>query len=227
MKNFAPLLVFFLASQCVFSQNTLQPHDRVSLKVTPTSMFNPNTGSILFAAEVRPLKQIGLQFEYGLQFNEIASYNWNSEKIDWQYAKYRGELRWYPQPLDEVSFYIATGFLTIPQRYTKAPGFVRLNNVDYSYDSSRISKDAWVVFLNGGIKWYLTRHFFAEFYGGFGFKKLTIKHQPVGLTENIIPIREWFSDRDESEGSWNLPFVDGGVKFGVFFGKSGSSKSGH
>lgn len=227
MKNIPALLLFFLASQYVFSQNTTRSTDLISFKVTPTSVFNPNVSTILFAAEVRPVNKIGIQFEYGLQFNELALLNWNHEKKDWQYAKYRGEVRWYPELIEEVSFFGGAGLLLIPQRYTKAPGFVFLDGVEYSYESSRISKDAWVVLLNFGAKWHVSRHFFTEFYSGFGYKKLTIRHQPVGLVEDRIPFREWFTQRDEREGTWNLPFLDFGVKLGVSLGKSGSSKSGN
>lgn len=220
MKYSSILVFFFLALPCVLSQNARQPHDRVSLKVTPTSMFNANTATILFAAEVRPIEQIGLQFEYGWQFNDLALLNWNTEKKDWDYAKYRGEVRWYPQRIDEISFYVASGFLIIPQRYTKAPGYVVLNDTPYRYDSSRISKDAWVIFLNGGFKTHFTQYFFMEFYGGLGFKKLTISHQPDGLMMEQLPFREWVpAPKDEKEGSWNLPFVDCGVKLGISFGK--------
>ena len=208
-------LIFFLIllHQACYSQDSTGS-GRVAIKLTPTSLFNPNIATIQPGIEWRFHRNASILVEYGFQFEKFALADWNWEKHDWQYKKIRSGARFYFISRREVHLYAELNFFLVKQDYTKFDSYVQLQNAQrYHYEKSDISKNSWGFSVNGGMIFKLNHRLNLEYYSGLGLKWRTIGHtlfNPVEVDE--FPLGEWFHPTDRKEGKTTLPHVDFGLK---------------
>ncbi|MEK7258068.1 MAG: hypothetical protein AAB316_25140, partial [Bacteroidota bacterium] len=166
MKKYYLTLAACLISALAICQQT-EPFNRFSLKITPTSVFNPNLACILTGVEFQPHPRLGIQLEYGFKFQPLSLFNWHSDKHDWHYQKLKMALRWHFLKAEEVRLFAGFEGFYFPQRYFKTDDYFQPENgVYYQYDKSVINKNSWGLSLSSGVSYCFGKHFFIEIYGG-------------------------------------------------------------
>ncbi|TAK44052.1 MAG: DUF3575 domain-containing protein [Saprospiraceae bacterium] len=215
-------LIFFLIllHQACYSQDSTGS-GRVAIKLTPTSLFNPNIATIQPGVEWRFHRNASILVEYGFQFEKFALAGWNWEKHDWQYKKIRSGARFYFISRRGFHTYSELNFFFVKQGYTKFDSYVQLQNGQmYQYEKSEISKNLWGFSVNGGMIIKLNQRLHLEYYSGLGLKWRTIGHtlfNPVEVDE--LPLSEWFPAADMKEGKTTLLHADWGFKISYSIGR--------
>ncbi len=194
-----------------------------ALKVSPLSLINMNTPTTMVGIEIWFLKELSIQLEYGIPANYENTSGRNSNKLDWQYNRYKGGMRYYLYRKARIRSYVGFDLIYVPQNYTKENDFVRLEDGRmFNYASSRIERDFFSTILSTGVQLISKDRIMLELYGGIGSKKRKIKHDmdfngATMLAE--MPFQEWVSNPDRYEGTEFFPHFDLGFKIGYLFVK--------
>ncbi|HFA48495.1 MAG TPA: hypothetical protein ENJ95_05680 [Bacteroidetes bacterium] len=240
MKNTAALLLFLSTAIPLLSQETGKSYPLLAVKYSPTSLFNPYTGTFLTGIEIWPSEKMNFQFEYGHQFLAFNDKDWSRDKEQQFYRKYKFGLRYHyyqnfrQPPLLFYLFwwnallppgrrrFIGFDFIAFPQSYVDNNGRVLLEDgTALAYTQAKINKNAVAATLVLGSQIPLGKGFFAELYAGIGVKWKNVAHEldPM-LTTPISSFSVSFPydfSPDNVDGRHALPYVDFGIKFGFGF----------
>jgi len=186
---------------------------RAAIKLTPTSLLNPNIATIQPGIEWRFRKNVSILVEYGFQTKKLAMF-WNREQHDKRYRKIRSGARFYFISRRRTHLYYELNFFNVKQNYTKFDSYVQLQNAQtYHYEKSEISNNSWGFSANGGMIIKLNGRLHLEYYSGLGLKWRRIGHTLLNPVEVYwLPVREWFPQADWREGKITLPHLDWGLK---------------
>ncbi len=234
MKNLLPLLIFFLASQSVFSQSP--NHSKLfAIKFTPTSFFNPHYPSALLGVEYLMNDDAGIQFELGLQTKPALPKEEDNFRVlegvdNRQYLKLKLEKRKYrnhrKKEKEVFNPFYGYGLLFTLQSYEEGKGVVILkNNQKFSYTKAKYRQDSLSFYISFGSRIWLTDRLTFELYGGIGLKGTFISVrdlQDKTLISNHSedyggPFTFWDPNDNYQERIIPYPFFDLGLKFGYAF----------
>jgi len=236
MKNLTIFLAILSLPLVALAQDPYFESPLLSVKVTPTSLFNPVTPTYMAGVEIWPFKKVSFQFEYGHQTN-IALFMWTEEKEDWFYRRNKFSVRFhFYRNFSPVSVwknrerkrwllptnrrsYVGLDLVSFPQSYTDLNGEVLLEDGRaFAYTDARIHKNAMVLSLVSGSQIPLSNRCFIEIYFGLGVKWKTTRHELD--TSTSTPIDPFsvtylsFLKTDEKDGKILLPYGDFGIKIG-------------
>ncbi len=234
MKRLLISLYIILTQLIAFGQ-VLNDRAFVVLKFTPTSLLNPNTGTLMAGMEIWPAKRFNLQYEYGHQCSVFSEKDFHPNKEDRYYRKHKfgaryhyfpsqirnrwwrlGRRSWLPP--DRRSF-VGADVIFIPQSFIDLNGAVVLENgTPVSYSSALLHKNAVAATAVFGSQVPIGKKLLLEAYIGFGLKWMNVKHDlNFSVTSPVVGMSIWQAGGfsfDQQDGQVVLPYLDLGIKVG-------------
>lgn len=225
MRHFMPIVFLLNFPLLVCCQSSAESRPLFGLKWTPTSLFNPNTNTLMFGAECWFSKKYYAQAEYGFPL-----WKWPKEgaeyRTDWHFQKMKFGLR---QTLNEDGrSVIGFDVFYIPQSYTHYNGTSPYEpRIHIVYEEAVIEKDAYGAMMVFGLRWPLSGQFFWEAYTGLGMKVMDVVHvvdlDKATLASGPPPNSYLFfsvNSYDKTPGKRYLPYLDLGIKLGLLYKKT-------
>ena len=191
------------------------------LKFSPLSLMDP-VSSIQFALEHQIGRRQSLQHEVGY-ITDIMHDEKNRKGI-----RLRNEYRYYLEP-DESGYgglYLGPEILFIYYNYFQSGTFGRsCDNPEgcqyFQRMEIKTNKQVWAITPKVGYQFVVER-FVLDLYAGLGYRYVRVKQE--GDPGNEIDQRYDFFNVNKQEGSYNLPNVSMGMKFGFLLKKRAPEK---
>ena len=203
------------------------------LKLTPTSLFNPNTGTLMAGMEIWPSNSFNLQYEYGHPCSVFSEEEFHPNKEDRIYRKHKfgARFHYFPSnirnkwwrlgrrswlPPNRRSF-VGADVILIPQSFTDLKGAVVLEDgTPVYYASALLYKNAVAATAVFGSQVPVGKKFLLEAYIGFGLKWMNVKHDlSSSFTLPVVSGSIWQAGGfsfDQRDGQVVLPYLDLGIK---------------
>lgn len=153
----------------------------MALKFSPLATLDPIASTLLVGAEYRITPIYGVEASYGRQFEalQLATLGLTKGRFDYQYSKYRLELRRYLQPRtrnpNQETYFAVQGFF-MPQRYTRYGNNFYRDGRYVTYDRAFVEKDVAVLGVKAGSQWHLRTHWLIEAGMGVGLRYVDTRY---------------------------------------------------
>ncbi|MDX1907331.1 MAG: hypothetical protein SF053_09885 [Bacteroidia bacterium] len=198
------------------------PYDKLALKVSPLALIDPNRSHVLLSAELRPVRQMGVEISYGIQVKDFAQYGWNTVKSDRDYHILRGEVRVYPAEHKRLywafeGFRVWEDFRLTDYFYENEAGAYR------AFDEARISRRIWGICPKMGYVLPLNARIRLDMYAGLGYR---FRNQQIKATHERSPDFDIFDtfwlilSEHPVQGQFNFCHVAAGFRLSMVL-KSG------
>lgn len=209
------LLTFLLMNSKAYSQPT---EEKVRLHIAPLNFLDPISGVLQVGVQKNLSQRFALSLNHGFKLQTFRKLmpEGESERKNYKYSKTKAELKYFiGEAASEVRSYIAVEGMYFPQEYEKEHDYLIINGTSYRYVSSQIDRTVWTTSLKYGVE-VKVNNFVIDPFLGLGVRRLSIEHQPVGLTEDELyaPTDVWFPPIDRKEGAFYRPHVAMGIKVG-------------
>lgn len=196
------------------AQRTYQIKEMLLPKVAPLTLFDPYTPGLSLGLEVKPIEQLGFQFEYNLPFDALSFFNYNEGKLNHETQRMRGEIRYYPgRQFADKSYYFALEGFSVNEKYQRENSTLYRNGALYNFTASDVERAVRGFALKGGYQFVVNYYLMIDVFGGLGMRQVQIAHQPTEL----FPTPLLFDERwggDQREGTFNRLHLALGVRLG-------------
>jgi hypothetical protein len=196
------------------AQRTYQIKEMLLPKVAPLTLFDPYTPGLSLGLEVKPIQQLGFQFEYNLPFDVLSFFNYNEGKLNHETQRMRGEIRYYPgRQFADKSYYLALEGFSVNEKYRRENSTLYRNGTLYNFTASDVERRVRGFALKGGYQFVVNYYLMIDIFGGLGMRQVQIAHQPTEL----FPTPLLFDERwggDQREGTFNRFHLALGVRLG-------------
>lgn len=153
----------------------------LALKISPLATQDPIAPTLMVGLEYRLNSEYGLEASYGHQFTalRLAALGLTNGRYDYQYTKYKLELRRYLSPRTKnpnQETYVAGQFFFTPQRYTRYGNNFYRDGRYVTYDRAFVEKDVVGFCLKVGSLWHVGQRWQLEAGLGGGFRYVDVRY---------------------------------------------------
>ncbi len=178
---FAIVLLSFLLTQNISSQEITEIKNHLNFNIMPLSMVDP-TPRFRFGVEYIPKNRIGYSIEVGIGNNFLNKWRLNAPfGHDYSFFEIRPEIKYILKGSDYYYPYLATEFFYINMNdYLESGHYWNGNsNIETTYDAAKFSKQKYGIHFIGGMNLSVWRRLNLDFYGGIGVAKRIITYTDV------------------------------------------------
>lgn len=153
------------------------PPDRLLLKLAPLTLLDPSTSALMLGLEFRPVPRVGLELDYGFQFRPLQLFDWNLNKTNLRYHKFKLEGRYYIPRTKRKQWYLAAEAFYVPQSYTVGRGTYQRGDEQRAYDQAHIEREVGGGALKAGQMRRLGQRFWLDMALGLGVRAREVRYE--------------------------------------------------
>lgn len=216
---FCCCLFFSFAAQ---SQTKLELGRKTLIKVSPTSLLEPETIVLQGGAEYFLNDRISFQSELGLNMGLLGLNSSRRKNENFKLWRSKNEIKWHTK-----KNYWALEFFVVQKDFTRNEDFYfnSLLQDQVYYDKARINFSVFGSGLKFGRQVFVSKNILLDSFGGIGIRfrnrsvkptELSVNQNPEEFTESFIS----FGERYQFEGKDEAPHFTIGFKIGILTGSN-------
>lgn len=158
------------------AQPALHP-ERLLLKLAPLTLLDPSTSALMLGLEFRPVPRLGIEVDYGFRFRPVQLLDWNQNKENLRYQKFKLESRYYIPRTERTQWYVAAEVFYVPQRYDLQRGTYERGDERRAYDRAHIEREVRGAALKAGQIRRLGQRFWLDMALGLGVRQREVRYE--------------------------------------------------
>lgn len=212
----------FGLSISALGQNSLELEKKTLIKVSPTSLLEPETIVLQGGAEYFFSDKISIQSELGLNLGLFGVNSSRGKNEHFKIWRSKNEIKWYTR-----KNYWALEIFTVQKDFTRNEDFYfnsQLQDQVY-YNKARINFSLYGSGLKFGRQVFVSKNILLDSFVGIGIRfrnrsvrptELSVNQNPEEFTESFIS----FGERYQFEGKDEVPHFTIGFKIGILTGSN-------